>query len=164
MCPTEEYQRKLHPDDLPLRIQQKRIESVQQCHFIVRKNSHCIQTNEILLSIVENKTSKKEDAVLNKRRFMRTANCHKNYTRGINYKQLTNNTSTSIVHDKQNCSNIFCNSAYNPVYDVRGISVFNSSFSSKDLKSNTRSPHYSSAKSSSATYEAINHNSTIVYI
>lgn len=40
MCSAQEYQRKLHPDDLPLRAQQQRIQRGEQCHFIVRKNPH----------------------------------------------------------------------------------------------------------------------------
>lgn len=40
VCSAQEYQRKLHPDDLPLRAQQQRIQRGEQCHFIVRKNPH----------------------------------------------------------------------------------------------------------------------------
>lgn len=57
VCPSQEYQRKLHPDDLPLRAQQQRTQRGEQCHFIVRKNPHFIarqRRQSLLLSpIVE---------------------------------------------------------------------------------------------------------------
>lgn len=40
VCPDQEYQRKLHADDLPLRAQLKRVQKGEICHFLVRKNPH----------------------------------------------------------------------------------------------------------------------------
>lgn len=37
VCPDQEYQRKLHPDDLPLRAQILRNQKGDACHFLVRR-------------------------------------------------------------------------------------------------------------------------------
>lgn len=37
VCPDQEYQRKLHPDDLPLRAQVQRNQKGEKCHFLVRR-------------------------------------------------------------------------------------------------------------------------------
>ena len=37
VCPDQEYQRKLHPDDLPLRAQILRNQKGEACHFLVRR-------------------------------------------------------------------------------------------------------------------------------
>lgn len=37
VCPDQEYQRKLHPDDLPLRTQVQRNQKGENCHFLVRR-------------------------------------------------------------------------------------------------------------------------------
>lgn len=37
VCPDQEYQRKLHPDDLPLRAQVLRNQKGENCHFLVRR-------------------------------------------------------------------------------------------------------------------------------
>ncbi|CRL00428.1 CLUMA_CG013694, isoform A [Clunio marinus] len=37
VCPDQEYQRKLHPDDLPLRAQIQRNQKGENCHFLVRR-------------------------------------------------------------------------------------------------------------------------------
>jgi hypothetical protein len=37
VCPDQEYQRKLHPDDSPLRAQILRNQKGENCHFLVRK-------------------------------------------------------------------------------------------------------------------------------
>ena len=37
VCPDQEYQRKLHPDDLPLRTQIQRNQKGENCHFLVRR-------------------------------------------------------------------------------------------------------------------------------
>lgn len=57
VCPSQEYQRKLHPDDLPLRAQQQRTQRSEQCHFIVRKNPHYPRRRQLLPPIVENKST-----------------------------------------------------------------------------------------------------------
>lgn len=55
VCSAQEYQRKLHPDDLPLRAQQQRIQRGEQCHFIVRKNPH--YARRILAAVSETKAT-----------------------------------------------------------------------------------------------------------
>jgi Ras association (RalGDS/AF-6) domain len=37
VCPDQEYQRKLHPDDMPLRAQIQRNQKGENCHFLVRR-------------------------------------------------------------------------------------------------------------------------------
>jgi hypothetical protein len=37
VCSEQEYQRKLHPDDLPLRAQMQRNQKGENCHFLVRR-------------------------------------------------------------------------------------------------------------------------------
>lgn len=37
VCPSKEQQRKLHPDDRPLHVQQTWLPSLQ-CHFLIRRN------------------------------------------------------------------------------------------------------------------------------
>lgn len=56
VCPSQEYQRKLHPDDLPLRAQQQRIQKGEKCHFIVRKNPHYPRRRQLLPPIIETKS------------------------------------------------------------------------------------------------------------
>lgn len=56
VCQSQEYQRKLHPDDLPLRAQQQRTQRGEQCHFIVRRNPHYPRRRQLLPPIVENKS------------------------------------------------------------------------------------------------------------
>lgn len=56
VCQSQEYQRKLHPDDMPLRAQQQRTQRGEQCHFIVRKNPHYPRRRQLLPPIVENKS------------------------------------------------------------------------------------------------------------
>lgn len=56
MCPSQEYQRKLHPDDLPLRAQQQRVQKGEKCHFIVRKNPHYPRRRQLLAPIIETKS------------------------------------------------------------------------------------------------------------
>lgn len=42
VCPGQEYQRKLHPDDIPLRAQLERAKRGEVCHFMVRRNPHYV--------------------------------------------------------------------------------------------------------------------------
>ncbi|KAG4073715.1 hypothetical protein HA402_000939 [Bradysia odoriphaga] len=57
VCPGQEYQRKLHPDDLPLRAQIQRTQKGEQCHFLVRKNPHYPRRKQILPPIIEQSSS-----------------------------------------------------------------------------------------------------------
>lgn len=56
VCPGHEYQRKLHPDDQPLRAKLQRDQRGEQCHFIVRRNPHYPRRKQILAPINENHT------------------------------------------------------------------------------------------------------------
>lgn len=53
VCPGQEYQRKLHPDDLPLRAQVQRTQRGETCHFLVRRNPNYPRRRQILPPIVE---------------------------------------------------------------------------------------------------------------
>lgn len=57
VCPSQEYQRKLHPDDLPLRAQLQRVQKGEKCHFLVRKNPHYPRRKLQLTPIVESTKS-----------------------------------------------------------------------------------------------------------
>lgn len=57
MCPGQEYQRKLHPDDHPLRAQIQRTQKGESCHFLVRKNPHYPRRKQILPPIIETSNS-----------------------------------------------------------------------------------------------------------
>uniref|UniRef100_A0A1B0BLU3 Ras-associating domain-containing protein n=1 Tax=Glossina palpalis gambiensis TaxID=67801 RepID=A0A1B0BLU3_9MUSC len=60
VCPGQEYQRKLHPDDVPLRAQAKRAERGEICHFLVRRNPNYLRRRQILTTldeVVKNYTS-----------------------------------------------------------------------------------------------------------
>lgn len=59
VCPGQEYQRKLHPDDLPLRSQILRNQKGEGCHFLVRKNPNYPRRRQILVSNSEKKNSPK---------------------------------------------------------------------------------------------------------
>lgn len=69
VCPDQEYQRKLHPDDLPLRAQIQRNQKGENCHFLVRRirnlsrrtlkldgNDACIKAN-YSMTLVPSSTS-----------------------------------------------------------------------------------------------------------
>uniref|UniRef100_A0A1A9WX91 Ras-associating domain-containing protein n=1 Tax=Glossina brevipalpis TaxID=37001 RepID=A0A1A9WX91_9MUSC len=61
VCPGQEYQRKLHPDDIPLRAQAKRAERGEVCHFLVRRNPNYLRHRQVLTTldeVVQNYTSR----------------------------------------------------------------------------------------------------------
>lgn len=53
VCPGQEYQRKLHPDDLPLRAQSERMKRGETCHFLVRRNPNYPRRRQLLPSLNE---------------------------------------------------------------------------------------------------------------
>lgn len=53
MCPGQEYQRKLHPDDIPLRAQAERVKRGETCHFLVRRNPNYARRRQILTALDE---------------------------------------------------------------------------------------------------------------
>uniref|UniRef100_A0A1B0DLR9 Ras-associating domain-containing protein n=2 Tax=Phlebotomus papatasi TaxID=29031 RepID=A0A1B0DLR9_PHLPP len=62
VCPNQEYQRKLHPDDLPLRAQVQRQQRGETCHFLVRRNPNYPRRRQILPPIQESNPSLTADA------------------------------------------------------------------------------------------------------
>jgi hypothetical protein len=57
VCPIQEYQRKLHPDDLPLQAQVKRKQRGEVSHFLVRRNPNYPRRRQLLPSILEKSCS-----------------------------------------------------------------------------------------------------------
>uniref|UniRef100_A0AAG5DHW6 Ras-associating domain-containing protein n=1 Tax=Anopheles atroparvus TaxID=41427 RepID=A0AAG5DHW6_ANOAO len=58
VCPGQEYQRKLHPDDLPLKTQLQRQQKGEIMHFLVRRNPNYPRrrgTGQLLATIAETK-------------------------------------------------------------------------------------------------------------
>ncbi|XP_030377565.1 uncharacterized protein LOC115626354 [Scaptodrosophila lebanonensis] len=53
VCPGQEYQRKLHPDDLPLRAQIERMKRGESCHFLVRRNPNYARRRQLLANLNE---------------------------------------------------------------------------------------------------------------
>ncbi|CAO1333819.1 unnamed protein product [Diamesa serratosioi] len=56
VCPDQEYQRKLHADDLPLLTQLQRNQKGENCHFLVRRNPNF--SRRLLMSLNEQSTVK----------------------------------------------------------------------------------------------------------
>ncbi|XP_055547427.1 uncharacterized protein LOC129731447 [Wyeomyia smithii] len=55
VCPGQEYQRKLHPDDLPLKTQLQRQQKNEIMHFLVRRNPNYPRRRQMLAPISESK-------------------------------------------------------------------------------------------------------------
>lgn len=53
VCPGQEYQRKLHPDDLPLKTQLQRQQRNEIMHFLVRRNPNYPRRRQMLAPISE---------------------------------------------------------------------------------------------------------------
>ncbi|EDW63632.2 uncharacterized protein rau [Drosophila virilis] len=53
VCPGQECQRKLHPDDLPLRAQSERLRRGESCHFLVRRTPNYARRRQLLANLNE---------------------------------------------------------------------------------------------------------------
>lgn len=53
VCPGQECQRKLHPDDLPLRTQMERMKRGEGCHFLVRRTPNYARRRQLLANLNE---------------------------------------------------------------------------------------------------------------
>ncbi|XP_016993535.2 uncharacterized protein rau [Drosophila takahashii] len=53
VCPGQECQRKLHPDDLPLRTQMERMKRGESCHFLVRRTPNYARRRQLLANLNE---------------------------------------------------------------------------------------------------------------
>ncbi|XP_030244965.1 uncharacterized protein LOC115564580 [Drosophila navojoa] len=53
VCPGQECQRKLHPDDLPLRAQAERLRRGENCHFLVRRTPNYARRRQLLANLNE---------------------------------------------------------------------------------------------------------------
>ncbi|KAH8273994.1 hypothetical protein KR044_007414 [Drosophila immigrans] len=51
VCPGQECQRKLHPDDLPVRAQSERLRRGESCHFLVRRNPNYSRRRQLLANL-----------------------------------------------------------------------------------------------------------------
>ncbi|XP_017860193.1 PREDICTED: uncharacterized protein LOC108611879 isoform X1 [Drosophila arizonae] len=62
VCPGQECQRKLHPDDLPLRAQAERLRRGENCHFLVRRTPNYARRRQLLANLNEAIKSYESDA------------------------------------------------------------------------------------------------------
>ncbi|XP_052837307.1 uncharacterized protein LOC128253148 isoform X2 [Drosophila gunungcola] len=62
VCPGQECQRKLHPDDLPLRTQAERVKRGEECHFLVRRTPHYARRRQLLASMNEAMATRQAEA------------------------------------------------------------------------------------------------------
>ncbi|KAH8375077.1 hypothetical protein KR093_003280 [Drosophila rubida] len=51
VCPGQECQRKLHADDLPLRVQAERLHRGESCHFLVRRTPNYSRRRQLLANL-----------------------------------------------------------------------------------------------------------------
>lgn len=151
VCPGQEYQRKLHPDDLPLRTHVQRVQKGEQCHFLVRKNPHYPRRKQILPPIIEKNPSfsarnlthsgtaeceampctlcRSFDTIANNMESERICKMCKN-----NFKscEFCNKTVATKLSTRNACNNSATSpiEVYNPVYNIREIRTVCNSFSS----------------------------------
>lgn len=118
VCSSQEYQRKLHPDDLPLRVQQQRTQNVEQFHYIVRKNPHF--RRQLLPPIVENKSIMPP----------KIENTTPNKCRCKSYARLFRIPTTDNLNGFHTLTTT---TTYVPVYNNREIHAVCNSFSSFDI-------------------------------
>lgn len=139
VCPGQEYQRKLHPDDIPLRSQTKKQQRGDVSHFLVRRNPNYPRRRQFLPPINEMLVSSTNSLSTP----TNSDNIH--ISNSSNY--LTNTNSTNNKNDSppevcQKCRNNFkscdfCHKlpppnvtlTYNPVYSMREIRSVCNAFS-----------------------------------
>ncbi|XP_063701134.1 uncharacterized protein LOC134831347 [Culicoides brevitarsis] len=161
VCTGQEYQRKLHPDDLPLRAQTQRQQRGEVCHFLVRKNpnlSRPLVRKQLLTTDIDaastnnnnNNTLTKSDKLsgcttcdttpvesrdqntLTKK--VTPDNARKSFLRQF----FCNKCQNSLSNNAASCD--FCRSkkpssaVYNPVYNIREIPKHNFSSLGIDKK------------------------------
>ncbi|XP_037913029.1 uncharacterized protein LOC119652788 [Hermetia illucens] len=153
VCPGQEYQRKLHPDDLPLRAQIERIKRGETCHFLVRRNPNYPRRRQLLPPITEKTASTPSihshislNSLDSDTRTIceedpQQQNKPKSHTDKDNNNSNKSTTTTICNKCRNNFKSCeFCNKnpstilnssldAYNPVYNVREIRTVNHSFS-----------------------------------
>lgn len=112
VCSSQEYQRKLHPDDLPLRAQLQRIQKGEQCHFLVRKNPHYPRRKLSLATIIESSKSAHHSTMLS------TATKEHSHTDGnpsdecsVCVRLNNNNNNTTTTNNNNNNPNSSSTSA-----------------------------------------------------
>lgn len=163
VCPGQEYQRKLHPDDLPLRSQSIRQQRGEVSHFLVRRNPNYPRRRQILPPINEMLAA--------------SNNCIELVT---NYEHFNDKNNKKPITDAcQKCRNNFktcdfCNKpltsketlSYNPVYSMREIRSVCNAFSAfgidkKIIEAENDSRSRSSLTLYSKRYSYCNPNSNI---
>lgn len=107
VCPGQEYQRKLHPDDLPLRAQQQRLQKGETCHFLVRRNPNYPRRKQILPPITETSNSTTSIAVVSDVGM----SCHQGSTTTLLGKFESN--SDSFSDEKKRFFSEICNKCKN---------------------------------------------------
>ncbi|KAG5674804.1 hypothetical protein PVAND_004752 [Polypedilum vanderplanki] len=139
VCPDQEYQRKLHPDDLPLRAQILRNPKGENCHFLVRKIRNMARRS---LQLDQNQTNNAEqmimkpiEASLVKSTFTKFESCF-----GKLRRDESDENGNLLASRKCQCSSSNCNynhqspltvstASYSPVYNIREIRTVQNSFS-----------------------------------
>lgn len=140
VCCSQEYQRKLHPDDFPLCTQQQRTQNGEQFHLIVRKNPLFPRRKQLLLpSIVENKSTLAQNID-----DIDSNNCSKKYECQLNYTKLIRVPTTvnlnECISNGEKLPNSFIETTYNPVYNIREIRSFSIDKKILDVKNINKSP------------------------
>lgn len=153
VCPDQEYQRKLHPDDLPLRAQFLRNQKGENCHFLVRRirnlsrslqstkseQKAIIESNSQELNnnheAIKTLTTEAPSSSIVKSTFIRLENC---FNKKLNSFRFDSNN-YNVQQQQQDMNELIVNtnsvnqspatSSYNPVYNVREIRTTQHSFS-----------------------------------
>uniref|UniRef100_T1GZD8 Ras-associating domain-containing protein n=1 Tax=Megaselia scalaris TaxID=36166 RepID=T1GZD8_MEGSC len=124
----QEYQRKLHPDDVPLKTQQERIRKGESCHFLVRRNPNYPRRRQLLPLLNET-----EDILIptnsSPKSPVAESSCKQCQS---NFKscEFCNIKSALISSAKSPNSAASALQSYHPVYNVREIRTSSHSFSS----------------------------------
>ncbi|GAB0096018.1 uncharacterized protein DMENIID0001_114660 [Sergentomyia squamirostris] len=142
VCPNQEYQRKLHPDDLPLRAQVQRQQRGETCHFLVRRNPNYPRRRQILPPIQESNTALDQVTHLS----TKTTEDDGKHELVKEEKEVENRLCKMCRNSFKSCE--FCNKSatrekptgscsippspmtYHPVYNIREIRTVCHSFSS----------------------------------
>ncbi|KAG5674805.1 hypothetical protein PVAND_004753 [Polypedilum vanderplanki] len=139
VCPDQEYQRKLHPDDLPLRAQILRNQKGENCHFLVRKIRNMARRS---LQLDQNQTNNAEQVIMKpieaslvKSTFTKFESCF-----GKLRRDESDENGNLLANRKCQCNSSNCNynhqspltvstASYSPVYNIREIRTVQNSFS-----------------------------------
>lgn len=143
VCPGQEYQRKLHPDDLPLRAQVQRRQRGEISHFLVRRNPNYPRRRTLLPPICEKSISNSTTSIVDS--LTDDFKLNLNLSNPCNNDSNNNNSNNNEAICRKCRNNFktcdFCNKitpnnqdivvtpTYNPVYNLREIRTVCHTFS-----------------------------------